>query len=161
MTSVAIGALMLFALSSVPIGAILAGIIAGAIEGNAVKGFAAALAAGIVYATAVTVASAGAGIVALTFEFYYAYVVDAVLCTVGGLLGGWISRALRRRLASRGGRRTSPGSPGEIRTPVAGAHLAANPALRTAIQSPASLAARRPGCLRGEWRIPLTVSEHR
>ena len=102
MTSIAVGTALLFALSTVPADAVLVGIIVGVVEGNAVRGFMAALAAGMIYAVAITIAMTGAGPVALAFEFYYAYVVDTVLCTVGGLLGGWAFRILRRRVAFRG-----------------------------------------------------------
>ncbi|MGC9076034.1 MAG: hypothetical protein ACP5HT_02135 [Conexivisphaera sp.] len=101
-TSIAVGTVLLFALSTIPADAVLVGILVGAVEGNAVRGFMAALAAGMIYAVAITVAMAGAGPVTLAFEFYYAYVMDTVLCTVGGLLGGWAFRTLRRRVTSRG-----------------------------------------------------------
>ncbi|MGC9177387.1 MAG: hypothetical protein ACP5G6_03070 [Conexivisphaera sp.] len=101
-TSIAVGTALLFALSTIPADAVLVGILVGAVEGNAVRGFMAALAAGMIYAVAITVAMAGAGPVTLAFEFYYAYVMDTVLCTVGGLLGGWTFRTLRRRVTSRG-----------------------------------------------------------
>ena len=94
----------MFALSTIPADAVLVGIIVGMVEGNAVRGFMAALAAGMIYAVAITIATAGAGPVALAFEFYYAYVMDTVLCTVGGLLGGLAFRTLRRRVAAQSAR---------------------------------------------------------
>ncbi|MFP3282731.1 MAG: hypothetical protein RXP97_01460 [Nitrososphaeria archaeon] len=96
LVSVIAGVAILFALATFPAGALIAGIVAGAIEGNAAKGFLAALAAGVIYALALTVLAAGAGPVAIAFEFYYAYVVDSVICAVGGLVGGWAVRILRR-----------------------------------------------------------------
>ncbi len=96
--SVALGVAVLFALSWVPMGAVLAGLLAGAVEGNAAKGFFAALGAGVIYASVLTAEAAGAGPVALAFAFYEAYVVDTVLCAAGGILGGLAARSLRGKL---------------------------------------------------------------
>ncbi|MGC8556083.1 MAG: hypothetical protein ACP5NG_03650 [Conexivisphaera sp.] len=99
--AVVLAVALMFALSWFPAGALIAGLVAGILEGNAARGFFAALGAGLIYALALTALAAGEGPVAVAFEFYYAYVVDTVACSIGGLLGGWAYRRFRR---SRGNR---------------------------------------------------------
>jgi hypothetical protein len=98
--AIALGLALLLALARYPAGALAAGLASGALEGNAARGFLASLAAGMIYAILLTVMVVGKGPVAVAFEFYYAYVVDTVISSVGGLIGGW---ALRRRRRGRAG----------------------------------------------------------